>query len=98
MKIKKITAAEQYENDQYREFDFPVNTSKTIFQNAKEVLHFVKENPYFENAKISAKNDPQINTSEDYPDILAENEKEYVFFWWGKKYGAGVEISIIVED
>lgn len=98
MKIKKITATEQYENEQYREFDFPVNTEKTIFQNAKEVLHFVNENPYFENAKISAKNAPEICTSEDYPDILAENEKEYTFRWWGKKYGAGVEISIIVED
>lgn len=98
MKIKKITITEQYENDKTRKFDFPVDSTKTIFQNAKYALRTVCENAYFADAKIAAKNDPSIYTHEDYEDVLAENEKEYMFCWWGKKYDAGVEISVIVEE
>lgn len=98
MKIKKITITEQYESEKTREYDFIADQGKSIFENAKNALQFVKEDSYFAAAGIDAENDPDIYTHDDFDDILSLNEKEFIFSWWGKNYSAGVEISVIVEE
>lgn len=99
MEIKKITITEQFEDEKTSEFEITPDQEKSVFENAAAALQYVKlEDAYFDAAEITAVDEPDIYTHEDFEDILALNEKEFFFSWWGKKYSAGVEVSVIVVE
>lgn len=98
MKIKSVRITEQYEDEKTNEYLIQADQTKSVYENALIALKTVNEKEYFSKAEIPSPDNPDVNTHEDYPDILAENEKEYLYCWWGFNYAAGVEISIIVEE
>ena len=99
MEVKKITVTAIYEDEKNAELQFTPDQEKSVFENAAAALQSVKsEDSYFSAAGITAENDPDIYTHEDFEDILASSEKEFFFSWWGKNYSAGVEVSVIVTE
>lgn len=98
MKIKSIRVVEQYEDEKTNEYEIVIDHSKSVYENALNALKEVEEKEYFSEAEIISSDDADIYTHDDYSDILSENEKEYIYSWYGIKYGAGVEISIITEE
>lgn len=105
MEIKRVMVNLEWEDGKTAEYidENPPKAGKyagmTIFQIAKKCLKSVGDSPddadYFGGAKISAKNDPDIFTSADYPEMIGENEKMYSFHFWGEEYDACVEVEII---
>lgn len=105
MEIKRVMVTLEWEDGKTADFidENPPKAGEyagmTIFQIAKKKLKSVCESSdfgdYFGGAKISAKNEPIIFTSDDDPDMIGEGEKEYSFNFWGKKYDACVEVEII---
>ena len=75
MRIKRVQITEQYEDEKTNEYYIVADQTKSVYENALIALNVVNEKEYFSEAGISSPDDPDIYTNEDYPDILAENEK-----------------------
>lgn len=98
MKIIDVRVTEWDDDEVRNEYPFCADQTKSVYENALIALNEVIENEYFAEAEIFSPDNPDIYTSKNFPGFFAENEKEYLYCWWGINYAAGVEISILVEE